>query len=152
MEREHSGKLKHWYEKAIWKIIRITQDEFERIIPIESDWTKRTGLTNPSLGDNYRLLRNVAGIAIQINYLDYAERSGYKDYKEYYNQLRRGDIHLEGENRIVLRSLGHDETLGNPDAFFYLQDGWARSLPYQILLMEGHLSYEPVEAFCACKS
>jgi len=161
MRQRHSGKLKDWFENANWSIVRITQDEFDRLIPIEDCWTKKVGLTDWSRGANYRLLRNVAYTAIrkiksgEIS-LDCDQMSGYR---KYYPRLKHGHMHLEGNDRIVLRSLEDDERFGNPEGkppgnprgLFYLHDGWGRSLPYQMLLKEQALQYTPVEAFLACR-
>ena len=71
--------------------------------------------------------------------------------KDYYRKFKSGAIRMSQEP-IVLRSLGsNEEGPRNPDALFYLHDGLGRSLPYQVLLVEGHLCYEPVEAFLACR-
>ncbi len=163
MEKEHRDKTRPWYKSAGWSIVTITQDEFERIIPIESDWTKEVGLTDWSLGVDYRLLRNVAHIAIRKigneEYFIEDNKAEMRGYERYYNALKHGDRRLKDKDRIVLHSLDDNERLGNPQGkppgnpcgFFYLQDGWGRSLPYQILLMEGYVAYEPVEAFLVCR-
>ncbi len=161
MRQCHSGKIKDWFEDANWSIVRISRDQFDRLIPIEDCWTKKVGLTDWSCGVDYRLLRNVAEITVQkirsgdVS-LDCDQMSGYR---KYYPRLRNEHMHLRGNDRIVLRSLENDERFGNPEGkppgnprgVFYLHDGWGRSLPYQVLLIENHLSYEPIEAFLALK-
>ncbi len=148
MQDDHAeGKLKHWFENADWSIVCITQDEFERSMILEGEWTKAHDLVDPLSDEaNYRLLGTVAHTAIRTNYL---EIEADKRMKEYYRKFKSGSSFM-GHEPIVLRSLEPDEeTPRNPDALFYLHDGLGRSLPYQILLVQGRLSYEPVEAFLA---
>jgi len=147
----HCGKWRDWYECADWSIIRITQDEFERLIPIENPWTEENLTSYERNGDDYRLLRNVVNAIISRSkeeggFLECSEMAGYM---KYYNPLKYGHMRIEGIHRIVLHSLVPNEKEHNPSGFFYLQDGWGRSFPHQILITEGHLSYEPVEAFLA---
>ncbi len=148
MKKSHAGKLESWFERGYWSIISITQDEFERSMVLEGEWTEVDGLVDPSSDElEYRLLRSVAHTAIRIGYL---ETKANERMRDYYRKLKSGDISMSQEY-IVLRSLGPNEaTNRNPDALFYLHDGLGRSLPYQVLITEGYLSYEPVTAFLAC--
>ena len=71
MWRRHSGKLEDWFQRADWGIVLITQDEFERSMILQGPWTETDGLVDPlSNGLNYRLLRNVAHIAMRMKYLE----------------------------------------------------------------------------------
>lgn len=149
MRKCHSGKLEDWFQKANWSIVSLTQDEFERSMILEGGWTIDDGLVDRSSTEiNYRLLRNVANIAIQMRYL---ETNANERMRNYYERLRNGSFRMSQEF-IVLRSLGSNEkTHRNPDALFYLHDGLGRSLPYQVLIREGCLSYEPVKAILALR-
>lgn len=137
-----SGKWVGWFDEAKWSIVRLTEPEFRHLIFLDSSWTKEEGLTVP-IGSNHRLLQRVAENAIRTDYL---QRASAKKHRQYRDAMLAG-LRLTGDHRVMLRSATPGERAPNPDGMFYLMDGAGRGLPYMILLLEGRLAYEPVEAF-----
>lgn len=150
MRQRHCGKMRPWFTAgARWNIVSLDLlSDFSNLVFLESKWTKDEGLV--ILGDpNYRLLERVAKNAVRANYLD---RPSARCHKKYYDDLQRGSLRLEGENRIAICSAEDSERRSNPAAQYYLLDGVGRSLPYMILITEKQRKYEPIEAFLAEKA
>jgi hypothetical protein len=162
MWSRHSGKWRDWYDKPTtrWSIVSLDLSEFENLVFLDVDWTKTELLTyddrllpnGSHMPNDARLLRGVAERAIAVGYLSRA----HQRIRDYYQKLQLG-LRLTrddrtGDNRIVIRSLEPNERQGNPSGSYYLQDGNGRCLPYAILIHQGKLSYEPVEAFLADRS
>jgi hypothetical protein len=144
---QQSYRCSKWddgYGIADWSIVSLDQSEFEHLVYLDSPWTKEEGLT---VGDspNYRLLGTVAKRAIDADYLG---RDSAKSHRRYYREFELG-LRLTGHDRIMIRALKDNERKGNPDGSHYVQDGNGRCLPFMILILEGKLRYEPVEAFLA---
>lgn len=143
MKARHSGKWLDWFDDAAWSIVSLGEEEFGRLIYLDNAWTKREGLTIKDR-PNYRLLSRVAELAREIDYLAH----GDPRHRRYYTLLQCG-LRLTGDCRVMIRSADEGEMRDNPDGQHYLMDGAGRGLPYMILLLEGKLAYEPVEAFVA---
>lgn len=144
LESDHRGKWCGWYAAADWSVVKIeSEDEFGNLIFLDNDWTKDELLTVDN-GPDYRLLRRVAQRAIDVGYLARTSATGHR---EYYQRLLEG-YRISGDERIMIRT-PTDERRRNPTGDYYLQDGVGRCLPYMMLLLQGRLSYAPVEAFLA---
>jgi hypothetical protein len=142
-QRHGTGKWLDWFDSADWRTVRLNEIDFRRLIFLDSNWTKAEGLTVPVVPD-HRLLEVVAHRALTTNYMGHAS----DEHRRYYNAFQDG-FRMTGDRRVMLRSATDGERSGNPSAEFYQMDGAGRGLPYMILLLEGHLRYEPVEAFLA---
>ena len=149
-------KFHDWFDdgRAVWAIVELSQDEFERLIPAYQCFSHRRLAKRWLKRKNTGLLKEMAELARRKNYI-YWPNSEVQQHKDYYEQFKLGRMHLTGEHRIVIctadRASGKEaDPAINPDSFYHLEDGWGRSLPYQILLLEGKISFGKVEAFCAC--
>jgi hypothetical protein len=145
MRRDHAGKMRDWFGCATgWHIVSFDcVRDLANLVALESEWTKREGLTIPG-GGNYRLLGRVAHNAIANKYLELPSASRHKDY---YDRLLSGSLRIEGEDRVVICSADECEIRANPDAQYYLLDGLGRCLPYMILLAEHKQEFARIEAF-----
>ena len=145
----HEHKMRNWFgASTIWNIVELENvNELANVVFLESAWTKSEGLVR-SDGANYRLLDRVATNAITSGYL---HRSSDQRCRIYYEQLEAGDLKLEGDNRIAICSAEPSEIASNPSATFYLLDGVGRCLPYMILLKQGRIAFDPIEAFLAIR-
>lgn len=75
--------------------------EFERLIFLESDWTKAERLVVPDGTLNYRLLRTVASNALASNY---SSRPTAWKHRRYYDAIHSGELALQGLDRIAVCS------------------------------------------------
>lgn len=143
---EWEDKIHNWFHTGTWSIVELTQNEFGRLIPAYFGWTCELIRTSRIRRHNRGLLRCMAREAIEKSHLN---SDAGQAHREYYEKLKKQEFRLRGQHRIVLCSSGKAERKANPKGLYHLQDGWGRSLPYQILLLEKQLSYEAVEAFLA---
>jgi hypothetical protein len=143
MKSRHAGKWLDWFDAAAWSIVAMDEEDFGRLIFLESSWTKDAGLTVPDRS-NYRLLSRVGELAIERNYL----AVGHPRHRRYYTLLECG-LQLTGGCRVMLRPATDGERSRNPDGDYYLMDGAGRCLPYVIQLLEGVRQFDGVEAFLA---
>jgi hypothetical protein len=144
LRMRHQGKWRMEFEWSRWDIVRLDRSDFERLIFIESGWSKDARLVVPGV-PNYRLLGVVAQRAEKIAYLSTPKA---EQHREYLHRLRAG-MALTGDDALVLRTATRTERDTNPDGSYYLHDGAGRSLPYMILVARGELPFAVVEAFLA---
>jgi hypothetical protein len=141
-----TGSKAPWFRAAAWSIWLVEHpEEFERLVYFESEWTVAEGLTKRNDGKNYRWLGQVAKNAIRGGYL---KRPSAARHLHYYQELKAGRLRLQGEDRLVLRTLSSSEHENNPAGVYYIHDGSGRALPYQILVSEG-MTFQTVEVFLA---
>jgi hypothetical protein len=145
MRKDHSGKLRDWFERARWSVVVIDAQELENLIYLESNWTKDENLVVND-GPNYRLLGKVADRAINSGYLT---KASAKQHLEYYNALKKCHFRLEGSSRLVICSPNDSEKQANPAGQYYLHDGSGRGLSYMILIKENAAMFDPIEVFLA---
>ena len=149
MNQEHRGKMRPWFQQvAKWSIVLLDPSEFERLIFLESDWTKTEGLVEVTARPNYRTLSRVAENAKRVEYL---ARPSAQRHRSYHEAFQSGALALAGDSRIAICTAGDHERHHNPSGSFYLLDGVGRCLPYMMLIQSDHLNYRAVEALLAEK-
>jgi hypothetical protein len=147
MRERHAGKMRPWFNAATrWQIVELDVTDLANLVFLENSWTKENGLVTCD-GLNYRTLTRVAERARASNYL--LQPCCHEKQKSYYERLQRGELHLNGGDRIAICSAEPSEINANPAARYYLLDGVGRSLPYMILLQDRKLESMRVEAFLA---
>ena len=154
MKQKHTGKLRHWFETGSWHIVELdNKEELFDLVCLDSPWTRGAELLDDDREANYRILKVVVKNARQKGYycssasLDDEERQKRMKYLEEYRCA--GRVCLRDDDRIVLRTLNHDERTKNPSGTYYLHDGLGRLLAYSYLLTYKGFAYCPVEAFLA---
>jgi hypothetical protein len=147
MRRYHPGKMRDWFSRTTrWNIVLLdTLSDLQNLVFLESDWTKAEGLVIPD-GANYRLLDRVAKNAIAGKYLT---RTWANRHKTYYDEIARGSLRLEDNDRVAICTAEGSEVHFNPAARYYLLDGVGRCLPYMMLVAEHAREFTPIEAFLA---
>jgi hypothetical protein len=148
-----------------WMIVRLTQDDFKRLIPgdvasqfvpdvrkksriqaaAECLLTKVGARPRAREGENSWLLESVARQAVAQRYFEKDYETARRD-RDYYELFRGDDLKLEGDHKLVIDSMPH---LGNhkedPDyepwryacGDWHIGDGFGRSLAVQYALIEG---------------
>lgn len=147
MRSSHAGKWRGWFGEASWSLAVLNRRDLEKLVFLESRWTKEEGLVVPD-GPDYRLLGHVAERARDLRYLERATAAPHLDY---YERIRRG-FRLVRDERIAVCSAEPSEISQNPSARYYLLDGAGRALAWMILMDEEALPDEDVEAFVAERS
>lgn len=143
----HEGKTRHWFGPSTrWSVVELdTVADLDTLVFLNCDWTRNAGLVIPGTPD-YRVLRTVAANALRVNYLS---STGADRHRQYYQQLKSGQLRLREDERLAICSAEASELAENPSAKYYLLDGVGRGLPYAMLVRQGYLSFAPVEAFVA---
>jgi hypothetical protein len=142
-----SGKYLDWYPGAKWSRVRLDYEDFRRLMVLDGVQTRSEGLVVEYAP---RTLENAATLALTSDYFRTMKRLRERHYW-YYLQFIHGGLRLAGDDRLVVRSVQPDEWGAHHATPYshYLQDGWGRSLPYMVLLLEKRVSFEPVEAYLA---
>jgi len=146
MERDHRDKILPYrgHVATAWHLVALNSEDFGRLLFYDDAGAGADSWTRPFVDDykaqaDYRLLRNVA-----------ARPKAQASVKEshYYAEMQQGKwVPLQGDNKIALRTLVHNEGDRNPSAKYYVHDGTGRCLAYMVLILQEKLRFEPVEAF-----
>ena len=151
MWQQHPGKMRGWFRNAAtWSVVTLNSfAEVERLIFLESSWTKEEQLVIPDGAPNYRLLDRVAQNASMHSYFDRPRADRHRVYRD---DLCTGRLSLVGDSRIALCTPEESEIRTNPAGTFYILDGVGRCLPFVTLVRSGGLIFTPVEAFLVERS
>jgi hypothetical protein len=145
MKRHHEGKiLPHPHCREIaWSMVRLDFDDFGRLVFAEVPWTE--SFVQPHAGTiDYRLLRNVAS---RPEAQPFVRESHGMDRHYYMEMQHRKYVPLQGDDKIAVSTPQPEEQRANPSGLYYLHDGNGRCLAYMVLILQGKLKPEPVEAF-----
>lgn len=146
MENKHGGKLQEWFRDAKWKIYKLDPSiDLHNLVCLEGEWTKKYLIPDDlRIQKDYRILKQMVKNAKELNYftkthadiiaLGDSPDNRFKYYNNYKDLPDKALPALTGGNRIVLRSLGENESKSNPSGNYYLHDGFGRLLTYQYLI------------------
>ncbi|MGB6689915.1 MAG: MmcQ/YjbR family DNA-binding protein [Terracidiphilus sp.] len=147
MRERHSGKVRGWFNNSThWDMVELDHTDLEKLVFLESDWTKNNGLV-VRVGPDYRILKRVAQRAKAMNYFSLA--CCHVKQRAYYESLERFELTLQGASRLAICSAEPSEVGSNPSARYYLLDGVGRCLPYMVLLLEQKIDPLRIETFVA---
>jgi hypothetical protein len=141
MRDTHPGKLRAWFEGAEWSVVTLDEPQDAlTLVCVDNTETRRNRLVIGSAPNN-RLARNVILAAHTHQHFENEEVCRAAS--------RRSQPPFEGNERLVLCSLNEDERRQNPDASYYLHDGFGRLLPWLYAVVYEGRPYQPAEAFLA---
>ncbi len=150
LSRNHPGKTLKWFSEAMWWRARIeTPEALAQVMIVSSRQSRIQGLIDD------RRTRTL-GVAVDrllasgfFKELDYPGLTTHP-FHRYYNHLRNGQLVLQREERLVVRSLSVNERKAAPQGVqLYLHDGVGRGVPYLTLLRQGRLQFRPIDVYAA---
>lgn len=153
MKTRHRGKLRPWFPEARWSVVELGRcEDIERLICLDSRWTRNTGLTRSTAQPNYRLLRQYVLNAREINYFGTVhaleiDREEYKKRQCKLRAFRREWPQFRDDERLVICTPEVSEIGRNLEGTYYLHDGIGRLLPYLYMIYFEGQDFGPVEAF-----
>jgi hypothetical protein len=150
----HPRKLRSWFSRGNWTIVSLdTVEDAMRLVCVDS-WELRHNRLIRESGPNNRLARNIVAAAYETGHFNGSNQAACSSAeaicrRDRIEAFRRSLPELRGNERLVICSLNDDEAQRNPEANYYLHDGFGRLLSYLYLIAYERRTYSPVEAFLA---